>query len=133
MGETPILTFIGAGWNDERDSKGRVLDSNYVLAHHILHATALDVFVDLDVDFAAKDTRGRTLMHVTVERELPRRNGLERYEEKDIEGTFKKLMELGVDSYKEDHELRTAIDIAVARDLRGVVQLFSNEGQDADN
>jgi hypothetical protein len=38
-------------------------------------------------------------------------------------------MQLGVDTYKEDNELRTAIDIAVAKNLYSVIELFSEEGK----
>jgi hypothetical protein len=38
-------------------------------------------------------------------------------------------MELGVDPRAEDDELRTAIDVAVARNLSAIIRLFSEEGK----
>jgi hypothetical protein len=38
-------------------------------------------------------------------------------------------MELGADPHVEDAELRTAVDVAVARRMDGVVKLFSEEGK----
>ncbi|KAJ6786093.1 hypothetical protein PWT90_05981 [Aphanocladium album] len=44
---------------------------------------------------------------------------------------FEALMDLGVDPHRENNELRTPIDIAVARNYPGVVKLFSEEGKRA--
>ncbi|EAQ92987.1 hypothetical protein CHGG_01222 [Chaetomium globosum CBS 148.51] len=82
---------------------------------------ALDVFVELGADLQAVDGRRRTLLHAVAEGwDLP---GW------DVTGLFKRLMELGVDPRAEDEALRTAIDVAVARELRGVVMLFTEEGK----
>ncbi|KAH6854072.1 ankyrin repeat-containing domain protein [Chaetomium sp. MPI-CAGE-AT-0009] len=110
-GETPVFAFAAAaGWED----KGGMTT----------HVEALDVFTDLGADLGAVDARRRTLLHVTAGRET---KGWE--QERGLEGMFKRLMELGVDPRAEDEELRTAIDVAVARKLTGVVRLFSEEGR----
>jgi ankyrin repeat protein len=82
---------------------------------------ALDVFIDLGADFQVVDVRRRTLLHAAAE-------GGHKWGW-DLEGLFKRLMELGVDPRAEDEALRTAIDVAVARDLRHVVMLFTEEGK----
>lgn len=114
-GETPVFAFAAAGWEATRDHPEE--------RDVIMHAEALeDVFVALGADLMAVDESKRTLLHVTA----GRRAGVLL---EDVKGTFKKLMELGVDPRAEDGQLRTAIDVAVARDLWVVVRLFSEEGR----
>ncbi|UKZ78952.1 hypothetical protein TrVFT333_006701 [Trichoderma virens FT-333] len=126
LGETPVMVFLGAGWEGTRDPTRAVSHPKYAIAHDVTHATALDVFIDLGADLMAVDARGQTLLHATAMRELPDVSSNWDQRE-DLEGAFKKLMELGVDPRREDAELRTAIDIAVARKLRGVIKLFEEK------
>ncbi|KAL7960442.1 ankyrin repeat-containing domain protein [Trichoderma compactum] len=123
LGETPVMRFASAGWEGTRDPERKVSHPKYAIANDVTHATALSVFVDLGADLMAVDARGQTLLHVTARRELP--SGSSDWDQReDLKGAFQKLMELGVDPRREDVELRTAIDIAVARKLRDVIQLF---------
>ncbi|KAH0528268.1 hypothetical protein TsFJ059_003153 [Trichoderma semiorbis] len=123
LGETPVMRFTAAGWEGTRDPKGKISHPRYAIANDVMHATALGVFVDLGADLMAVDARGQTLLHITARRELPSSSS-DWDQREDLKGAFQKLMELGVDPRREDAELRTAIDIAVARKLRDVIQLF---------
>jgi ankyrin repeat protein len=127
-GETPVFPFAAAGWEGTRDPARKESHPTYALAHDTTHAKALDVFTDLGADLTAVDTRKRTLLHVTAWRERSD-CGSDWVQREDVEGAFKRLMELGVDPRGEDDELRTAIDVAVARNWDGIVQLFSEEGK----
>lgn len=87
------------------------------------------------------DAKGKNLLHVIIERELPS----DRYDaeyEGNVMGMsvlFMLMMELGVDPRKEDDALRTPIDVASARELHEVLMLFndmdnmSEQGQDDDD
>jgi ankyrin repeat protein len=127
LSETPVMIFAAAGWTGTRDPTAKVSHPRYAIAHDVTHATALGVFVDLGADLTAVDARGQTLLHVTARRELPSCSS-DWDQSKDLEGAFTKLIELGVDPRRENAELRTAIDIAVARNLRGIIQLFGEKG-----
>ena len=120
-GETPAFSFAAAECGAEGDSSPKVW-----------RYEALDVLVELGADLMAVDARGRTLMHITAGREArveePGRSWPRDVSEHIVK-TFKRLMELGVDPRAEDEELRTAIDVAVAVELHGVVLLFSEEGK----
>lgn len=131
LGETPVFSFAAAGWVPKPDPKRRWAVRETALENDMLHAAALDVFVELGADLAAVDDRGRTLLHVTSSREVPRCNSsFHNWDQhEDIEGMFERLMELGVDPRREDNELRTAIDVAVAKNLNGVLALFTEEGK----
>jgi ankyrin repeat protein len=127
-GETPVFAFAAAGWEGTHDPARKVSHPTYALAHDTTHAKALEVFTDLGADLTAVNARKRTLLHVTSWRELPN-GGADWDQREDVESAFKRLMELGVDPRPEDDELRTAIDVAVARNLHGIVRLFSEEGK----
>ncbi|KAL7911329.1 ankyrin repeat-containing domain protein [Trichoderma velutinum] len=129
LGETPVMLFAGAGWEGTRDPERKVSHPTYAIANDVTHATALSVFVGLGADLMAVDARGQTLLHVTARRELPS-DSSDWDQREDLKGAFKKLMELGVDPRREDAELRTAIDIAVARKLRDIIQLFREKKED---
>jgi ankyrin repeat protein len=121
-GETCIVSFAAAGWEGTRDPTGKTSDQTYAIAHDTTHTMVLNVFTDLGADLLAVDVRKRTLLHVTAGRDTPDRGWTQ-------ESAFKRLMELGVDPHAEDDELRTAIDVAVARNLSSIIQLFSEEGK----
>ncbi|KAL7803033.1 ankyrin repeat-containing domain protein [Trichoderma afarasin] len=129
LGETPVMRFTAAGWEGTRDPKGKISHPRYAIANDVMHATALGVFVDLGADLMAVDARGQTLLHITARRELPSSSS-DWDQREDLKGAFQKLMELGVDPRREDAELRTAIDIAVARKLRDVIQLFREKKEE---
>ncbi|KAK4246018.1 ankyrin repeat-containing domain protein [Corynascus novoguineensis] len=128
-GETPLFTFAAAGWEGTRDPTGKISHPQYAVEQDVTHAAALErVFAGLGADMLAVDARGRTLLHVTAGRELPKSNS-DWDQRDDVVSAFKKLMELGVDPRREDDELRTAIDVAIARNLYGIVELFSEKGK----
>jgi ankyrin repeat protein len=83
--------------------------------------------VELGADLTAVDARGQTLLHITARREIPNIS-LDHDQTEDVEGAFKKLIELGVDPRQEDANLRTAIDIAVAKKMHGIIRLFREKG-----
>ncbi|KAL2198850.1 ankyrin repeat-containing domain protein [Corynascus similis CBS 632.67] len=120
-GETPLFTFAAAGWEGKPEPTSKISHPQYAAENDVTHAAALErVFAGLGADMLAVDAHSRTLLHVTAGRELP--NGRYGYQLDDIANAFKKLMDLGVDPRQEDDELRTAIDIAVARQLNGIMQ-----------
>ncbi|KAL2266781.1 hypothetical protein VTJ83DRAFT_6133 [Remersonia thermophila] len=121
-GETAAFSFAAAGFESTRDPEGIRSVADYSLEHDTMHAAAVDVLVSLGADLTAVDARGRNLLHVTAGREA--HVALE----VDVVGAFKKLVALGLDPRAEDDQLRTPIDVAVARNWRGIVQLFSEEG-----
>lgn len=123
-GATCVFPFAAAGWERTCDPTRKASHPTYALAHDTTNAKALDVFTDLGADLSAVDERKRNLLHVTAGRETHSWDQVD-----DIESAFKRLMELGVDPRAEDDELRTAIDVAVARDMRGIVRMFSEEGK----
>ncbi|KAG7057332.1 ankyrin repeat-containing protein [Colletotrichum scovillei] len=118
-GETPVFSFMAAGWKGTRDA-------DYALAHDIFHDTSLAMFIELGVDLMAVDARGRTLLHAVADRNV-RDTGVNWDQMEDVERSFQVLMELGVDPHREDQDLRTAADVAVARRLRRVVDLFGGK------
>ncbi|KAL7920278.1 putative ankyrin repeat protein [Trichoderma austrokoningii] len=120
--ETPVMAFAAAGWEGTLDPAGKVSHPKYAIADDVNHATALSVFVDLGADLMAVDAKGQTLLHITASREF--RNDGSNWDQRDeVKGAFEKLMELGLDPRREDGELRTAIDVAVARNGR-IMRLF---------
>ncbi|PON27749.1 hypothetical protein TGAM01_v203516 [Trichoderma gamsii] len=123
LGETPVMSFAAAGWEGTRDPTRKVSHPRYAIANDINHATALSIFVDLGADLMAVDARGQTLLHITARRDFPI-DGSDWDQRDDVISAFEKLMELGVDPRREDVELRTAIDVAVARNVRGIIKLF---------
>ncbi|KAL2192540.1 ankyrin repeat-containing domain protein [Corynascus similis CBS 632.67] len=133
-GETPVFTFASATWNVEEDPVDRVGSLEYSLAHDVAHAAVLEsVFADpaLGVDLVgATGARGRTLLHVIAGQDLtvwPCHSVAFKVQIKSLEDAFKKLLELGLDPRREDDELRTAIDTAVANDMTGIVALFAEK------
>ncbi|KAL2201508.1 ankyrin repeat-containing domain protein [Corynascus similis CBS 632.67] len=135
-GEAPVFVFAAAGWEATLDPKNKLPSPKYALEHDVTHAALLEaVFADpaLGVDLVdATDACGRTLFHVTAGRDLSAwlsDTTSWDVQTKSVEGAFKKLLELGLDPRREDNELRTAIDIAVAKDLKGIVMLFSEEAK----
>ena len=131
-GETPIFRLCAARWDGTRDPKDKEPHPRYAKAHDITHDKALDIFVELGADLLATDSRGRNLLHVTAARKLSDSSS-DWHEKDDLTDVFKKLMSLGVDPRREDDELRTAIDIAVARDLWYVVNLFSKKKKEVED
>ncbi|KAM0447831.1 hypothetical protein ACHAO4_008575 [Trichoderma viride] len=121
--ETPVMAFAAAGWEGTRDPTRKVSHPKYAIANDVNHAMALSIFVDLGADLMAVDARGQTLLHITASREIPT-DGSDWDQRDDVTSAFEKLMELGIDPRREDAELRTAIDVAVARNVRDVMKLF---------
>lgn len=129
LNQTPVMTFVGVGWEGTRDPTNNIGHPTYAIAHDVTHASALDVFVDLGADLTLVDARDQTLLHVVARRPLPDSSS-DWDQRDDLEGTFKKLMDLGVDPRREGADLRTAIDVAVARNLHGIINLFRKRGED---
>ncbi|EHK45526.1 putative ankyrin repeat protein [Trichoderma atroviride IMI 206040] len=121
--ETPVMSFAAAGWEGTRDPTGKVSHPKFAIANDVNHAIALSNFIDLGADLTAVDARGQTLLHITASREIPT-DSSDWDQRDDVISAFEKLMELGVDPRREDAELRTAIDVAVARNVRGIMRLF---------
>ncbi|KAK4124843.1 ankyrin [Parathielavia appendiculata] len=128
-GETPVFAFAAVGWAGTRNPESKVGHPTYALKHDMTHAKALDMFVELGADLVAVDGKNRTLLHVTAGRKGVRGSQLEPEEMEDVEGAFKKLLDLGIHPRAEDDQLRTAIDVTVARNMYGIVWMFSEEGR----
>ncbi|KAJ4289330.1 hypothetical protein N0V88_007081 [Collariella sp. IMI 366227] len=125
-GATPVFSFAAAGWERTCGPENKVSHATYAIAHDTTHVKALGVFIDLGADLTAVDARKRTLLHITAGREIPDTDS-DKDQKEDVESAFERLMELGVDPRREDDELRTAIDVAVAMGFSGIVRLFSEE------
>lgn len=121
--ETPVMALAAAGWEGTRDPTREISHPKYAIANDVNHATALSIFVDLGADLMAVDAGGKTLLHITASREFPT-DGSDWDQRDDVKSAFEKLMELGLDPRREDAELRTAIDVAAARNVRVTMQLF---------
>lgn len=94
-------------------------------------AEMIEFLVHLGASVDTVDAKGRGLLHVAAQRQINEERYSEWYEEEMIEKAFVKLLDLGLDPHLEDDEHRTPIDIAVARRLQIVVNLFSEEGRRA--
>lgn len=97
------------------------------------YSKAVKFLVKLGATLDVADAKGRNLLHICAERHI--NDDGYRYthcEERDmITDLFETLLDFGLDPHKEDNELRTPIDIAVARELPNVIYLFSEEGRRA--
>ncbi|KAH6687893.1 ankyrin repeat-containing domain protein [Plectosphaerella plurivora] len=124
-GETPVFSFAAAGWDATWDPEMKTRHPAYAIRNDVMHAAALEVFIELGADLMVVDARGRTLLHATAAREV--RGSWSQRE--DIQDMFERLMELGLDPRAEDEALRTPIDEAVARERNEVLALFTEEGR----
>lgn len=129
-GESVVAAAIASPYPeaDRLYSSGYANGAEFAYTKVLRFLSRLGLGVKLDT----ADAKGRNLLHVAAARPIDhdRCNG-RRTEGDMITELFKLLLDMGVDPRKEDDELRTPIDIAVARQLRDVVNLFSEEGKRA--
>lgn len=127
-GEAVVSAAIGSPF-PETDT---FYSSGYAEGVQHAYTKVLRFLLKLGARLDVTDSKGRNLLHVAAERYIneDRCNGRNR-EGSMIMELFKTLLDLGVDPRQEDKELRTPIDIAVARELSDVTYLFSEEGKRA--
>lgn len=108
----------------------RSYSSGYARRVKSSYRKAVKFLINLGARVDTIDAKGQNLLHVAVGRQIDN----ERYnvftaEVGMIEELFVLLLDQGLDPRKEDNNLRTAIDIAVAREMSSVVNLFTEEGK----
>ncbi|KAF2967838.1 hypothetical protein GQX73_g5725 [Xylaria multiplex] len=134
-GETPLQVYIAMEWDDkkyqcERNYKCKQDD---VLGRD--NDEIWDIFKDANADWKTTDNQGVGLLHSVASRKVVSTLAQwERYQAKDIESTFKKLMEdMSLNPRQEDAQLRTPIDLAVVRGHDGILALFSDKKKHSDD
>ncbi|KAI0104763.1 ankyrin [Nemania sp. FL0031] len=141
-GETPLHIFMATGWDseyrwsDEVQWKGQITsrserDPKDLVGHD--DDEIWDLFKSFGANWKTRDDEGAGLLHVVAGRKIESDgSSWERIQRKESERTFQKLMEeMGLDPRIEDAQLRTPIDLAVARGYKGIVALFGDKNQNA--
>ncbi|CAH0028155.1 unnamed protein product [Clonostachys rhizophaga] len=123
-GETPLFLSISAEW-----SGTCLIDTShptYALENDVSPSDVLDLYISRGADIFTADNEGKTLLHAAAGRRIedPDWNT---DQIKHMENVFKKLMDMGLDPRKEDVQMRTAIDMAVARGRKGIVDFFAEK------
>lgn len=137
-GDTPALVLAATGWRGTKDPSpwpGRGPSAapgwTYAKAHDVGYGPGIDLLAGLGADLRAVNKAGQGMLHLLAGRRMRRDD--KDYDDEDqiyhVERAFKKLLDLGLDPRLEDGEMRTAIDLAVARGRRGIWSLFSDEGK----
>ncbi|KAF7514785.1 hypothetical protein G7054_g15007 [Neopestalotiopsis clavispora] len=129
VGDTPALAYSRVNLNGTRDPKHRKSHPSYAMQHDTTHCAALALLVDSGADLMAVNYEGQGMLHLTAARRIGELDCEGRDQIKDVEDFFEKLLELGLDPRLEDRALRTPIDMAVARNRRGILQLFTPKGR----
>ncbi|KAM5343633.1 hypothetical protein ACJ41O_012170 [Fusarium nematophilum] len=107
--ETPLMIMCNRanpGSNRDRQNDSS-LDGERRAEDH-----ALALLNKLGADFSARDGKGRGLLHIAAT------GGV---------GRFKQLMDMGLDVMMEDDAHQTAIDVAVACENYGILELFEKK------
>ncbi|CAH0055072.1 unnamed protein product [Clonostachys solani] len=123
-GETPLFLCISAEWSGTREPGTR--HPTYALENDVSPSDVLDLYIGRGADIFTADGEGKTLLHAAAGRRI---EDLDWNEDqiKHMENVFKKLMDLGLDPRQEDIQMRTAIDMAVARGRKGIVDFFAEK------
>ncbi|OAA56713.1 Ankyrin repeat-containing domain protein [Niveomyces insectorum RCEF 264] len=129
-GETPVFVFMSTGWNGVQDRSPETSHSSQAADNAVFHCDALPVFIEAGADLFTTNDAGATLLHATAQRYI-KDSHRNRDHVKDVVDAFERLLELGLDSKKEDAKMRTPIDIAVATNNKGIKDLFTDEGRRA--
>ncbi|ETS79923.1 hypothetical protein PFICI_07452 [Pestalotiopsis fici W106-1] len=129
VGYTPALAFSRAGWRGTRDPDYVLPHPYYAMHHDTTHCTTLALLVDAGANLMAVNHEGQGMLHLLAGRRIGNPNGAGRDQVKDIEDFFERLLELGLDPRLEDKALRTPIDLAVARNQRGILEIFTPKGR----
>lgn len=101
---------------------------NYAKDSEHAYVKALEFLAGLGAKLDVTDAKGRNLLHVAAAKQMDGERNIWR-EVDMIKELFVMLIGLGLDPRKEDSELLTPIDIAVAREFTAVVNLFSEDGK----
>ncbi len=123
-GETPLFICVSTDWVGTQCPTDVEYDSNFGLKNDVSPSDLLEFFANARADIFAVDNNGSTLLHAAAGRRL--RDSRSDHSQH-AENTFKELMRMGLDPLKEDKEMRTAIDVAVARRRRGIIDLFAEK------
>lgn len=127
-GESVVAAAIGSPYPDSK----RFYSSGYPEKVESTYAKTLRFVAKLGAKLDAVDHKGRNLLHVAADREIndERCNGWGT-ESRMIQELFIALLDRGVNPRHENNDLRTPIDVVVARGFNSVVKLFSEEGKRA--
>ncbi|KAL8369910.1 hypothetical protein RB595_000324 [Gaeumannomyces hyphopodioides] len=130
-GDTPALVLAGTGWRGT-DSPSGVSHTgrDYAKQHDVGYGPGIELLAGLGADLHAVNGAGQGMLHLLAGRRIDDDSEDQVYH---VERAFKKLLDLGLDPRVEDGEMRTAIDLAVARDRTGIRSLFSEEGKGKPN
>ncbi|VUC26765.1 unnamed protein product [Clonostachys rosea] len=125
-GETPLFLCIPAAWSGTRDPTSNSNSSHpkYALENDVSPSDVLDLYISLGADIFTTDNEGKTLLHAAAGRRIDNPKDDED-QVKHMENVFKRLMDMGLDPRQEDAQMRTPIDMAVARGRKGIVDLFA--------
>jgi ankyrin repeat protein len=123
-GETPLFLGISAEWSGTRPIN--TSHPTYALENDVSPSDVLDLYIGRGADIFTADCEGKTLLHAAAGRRIedPDSNT---DQIKHMENVFKKLMDMGLDPRVEDLQMRTAIDMAVARGRKGIVDFFAEK------
>jgi ankyrin repeat protein len=93
------------------------------------------LFVGAGADVLVVDGEGSTLLHVVAGRRIEDELELSRWDSEaerweqvsPVTKVFERLLGMGLDPRREDAQMRTAIDVAVARGRSQIVELFAEQ------
>lgn len=122
-GESVIATALSAPFPTTKT----VYLNCYADGRETIHAEVIEYLVGLGADVKTIDKKGRSLLHVNVERPINGKRDNSWMEKDMIANAFIALQDLGLDPYLEDNDMRSPIDIAVVRNFYNVLELFGVE------
>ncbi|KAJ4296658.1 hypothetical protein N0V90_006706 [Kalmusia sp. IMI 367209] len=123
-GMTPLALFISHTCLARANPDGGYLYPDYKSDTYSTHLDYLTLFIDAGADIFTINDKGEGLLHLTAGRWWD--NMARDYDQKkEISAIFKELLVKGLDPRMEDADCRTAIDVAVAKGNKEIVDLFS--------
>ncbi|KAL8330549.1 hypothetical protein RB593_001525 [Gaeumannomyces tritici] len=127
-GDTPVLVLAATGWRGSEPPRGvtDISPRDYAKKHDVGYGPGIGQLAGLGADLRVVNDAGQGMLHLLAGRRIDCDCADQVYH---VERAFKQLLELGLDPRVEDGEMRTAIDLAVARGRHGIRSLFSEEGK----
>ncbi|KAL8420475.1 hypothetical protein RB594_003312 [Gaeumannomyces avenae] len=127
-GDTPVLVLAATGWRGSEPPRGAtdISPRDYAKKQDVGYGPGIGQLAGLGADLRVVNDAGQGMLHLLAGRRIDSGCVDQVYH---VERAFKQLLELGLDPRVEDGEMRTAIDLAVARGRRGIRSLFGEEGK----